>query len=201
MLKSGVQLLMDTQEILFQNTLIDTFTPATFATSTNDIAIITISDNPPKACKRPVRITPDLKFVPLKITMPGPVPYQSSKTIPWNYGGEIFYHGIKQIEAVQENSEEENHDIGNIAGTSKITRSGQIFSPEIAPSLAVFGPLKASVPVGPSVQGPMIEELDTPEERPSADTTDKGKGILEVPVRTKAHVMVIPETTDRKSVV
>ena len=105
MLKSGVQRLMDTQEILFQKTPVDTpVTPTTFATSTNDIAIINISDNPPKACKRPVRITPDPKSVPLKITMSRPVRYQSSKTIPWNYGGEIFYHGIKQIKVVQENS-------------------------------------------------------------------------------------------------
>ena len=86
--------------------------------------------------------------------MLGPVPYQSSKTIPWNYGGEIFYYGVKQIETVQEISEEENPDIGNIAGTSKITRSGRILSPEIAPPRAVSRPLKASVPVGPSVQGP-----------------------------------------------
>ena len=85
MLKSGVQRLMDTQEILFQKTPVNTFnpiTPDTCDTSTNDIAIITISDNPPKACKRPVRITPNSECVPLKITMPGPVPYQSSKMIP-----------------------------------------------------------------------------------------------------------------------
>ena len=103
MLKSGIQRLMDTQEILFQKTPVDTttpVTPATFITPTNDIAIITISDNLPKACKWPVKITPDPKFVPLKITMPGPVPYKSNKTIPWNYGGEIFYHGVKQIESV-----------------------------------------------------------------------------------------------------
>ena len=57
--------------------------------------------------------------------------------------------------------------------------------------------MKASVPVGPSVQGPVIEELDTPEERPSTDITNNGKGILEMTVRTKAHAMVIPETTQR----
>ena len=129
--------------------------------------------------------------------MPGPVPYQSSKMIPWNYGGEIFYHGIKQIETVREISEEDP-DIGNIAGTRKITRSGRIFSPEIAPPRAVFGPLKASTPVGPSVQGPVIEEVDTPEVRTYADNTNKGKGILVMPVRTKAHVVVIPETTQKK---
>ena len=98
---------------------------------------------------------PDLKFIPLKITMSGPIPYKSNKTIPWNYEGEIFYHGIKQIEPVQENSDDETHDIGNIAGISKITRSGRIFSPEIAPPRAVFGPSKASVPVKPYVQGPL----------------------------------------------
>ena len=108
MLKSGVQRLMDTQEILFQKTPVNTFnliSPDTCDTSTNDIAIITIFDNPPKACKRHVRITPNSEYVPLKITMSGPVPYQSSKMISWNYRGEIFYHGIKQIETVQEISE------------------------------------------------------------------------------------------------
>ena len=154
LLKSGIQRLMDTQEILFQKTLVDTIThvtPATFDTPTNDIAIITIFYDLSKTCKRPVKITPDPKFVPLKITMPGPVPYKSNKTIPWNYGGEIFYHGIKQIESVQENSDDETPDIGNIAGTSKITRSGRIFSPEIAPPRAVFRPSKASVPIKPSM--------------------------------------------------
>ena len=63
MLKSGIQRLMDTQEILLQKTPVDTFTPAAFVTSTNDIAIITISDNLTKACKRPVKITPDPKVL------------------------------------------------------------------------------------------------------------------------------------------
>ena len=75
--------------------------------------------------------------------MPGPAPYKSDKMVPWNYGGEIYYHGVKQIEqtADEESSEEDNPDICNIAGTSKITRSGRIFSPEIAPPIAVFGPM------------------------------------------------------------
>ena len=74
--------------------------------------------------------------------MPGPVPYKSNKMVPWNYGGEIYYHGIKHIEQIaeEESSEEDNSDISNIAGISKVTRSGRIFSPEIAPPTAVFGP-------------------------------------------------------------
>ena len=54
------------------------------------------------------------------------------------------------------------------------------------------------MPFKPSVQDLIIEELDTPEVRPSADNTDKGKGILEGPVRTKAHAVVIPETTQKE---
>ena len=85
--------------------------------------------------------------------MPGPTPYKSNKTVPWNYGWEIYYHGVKQIEltAEEESSEEDNSDISNIVGTSKITRSGRIFSPEIAPPKEVFGPVAVpkitSVPV------------------------------------------------------
>ena len=106
--------------------------------------------------------------------MPGPIQYKSNKTIPWNYGGEIFYHGVKQIESAEENSDEEIPDVGNIAGTSKITRSGRIFSPEISPPRAVFGPSSAPMPVKIYVRSSVIEEIDTPEVVPVAD---KGKGI------------------------
>ena len=53
------------------------------------------------------------------------------------------------------------------------------------------------MPVKPSVQSPIIEEIDVPEVRPS-DATIKGKGILEAPVRTKAQTVVIPETTQKE---
>ena len=92
--------------------------------------------------------------------MPGPVPYISDKSIPWNYGGEIYYHGVKQVEITEESSDEEDTDIGNIAGTSKITRSGRIFSPEIAPPKAIFGPSAATkvtpAPTKHSVRTPLI---------------------------------------------
>ena len=48
------------------------------------------------------------------------------------------------------------------------------------------------------MQGPVIEELDTPVVKPAAETTNKGKGILEVPVKMKAHAVVIPETTPKE---
>ena len=54
------------------------------------------------------------------------------------------------------------------------------------------------MPLKPSVQNPVIEEIDAPEARPSDVTTNKGKGIQEAPVRTKAQTVVIPETTQKE---
>ena len=121
--------------------------------SCEDVSIITISDNPPRvSTKRPVRITSVPKVAPLIITMPGPIPYSSDKTVPWNYGGgDVYYHGIKQDwpDAEDSSSEKVNSDISNIAGTSKITRSGRVFSPEIAPPKAISGPVIIHVGVTP----------------------------------------------------
>ena len=79
LLKLGIQHLMDNQEILFEKTLV-------IPSPVKDIAIITISVSLSKVSKRPVKITFDPKIVPLKITMSGPIPYKSNKSIPWNYG-------------------------------------------------------------------------------------------------------------------
>ena len=90
LLKAGVQRLMDDKEILFEKTLVPTI-------SYKDVSIIAISANPPRvSTKRPVRITSVPKVTPLIITMPGPIPYSSDKTIPWTYGGDFYYHGAKQ---------------------------------------------------------------------------------------------------------
>ena len=48
------------------------------------------------------------------------------------------------------------------------------------------------------MQSPIIEEVDVPEAGPSDVTSNKGKGILEALVRTKAHIVVIPETTQKE---
>ena len=125
--------MIDNKEIMFESTPIS-------PVSVEDVSIITISANSSRVSKKPVRITLVPKATPLIITMPGPIPYESDKTVPWNYDGDIYYHGIKQdgLAAEEINSEEEDSDISNIAGTSKITRSGRIFSLEIAPPKAVL---------------------------------------------------------------
>ena len=97
-----------------------------------DVSIITISANPPKvSTKRPVRITSIPNMTPLIITMQRPIPYSSDKTVPWNYRGDVYYHGVKQDWLAHEDSifEKDDPDIGNIMGTSKITKNGRVFSP------------------------------------------------------------------------
>ena len=67
--------------------------------------------------------------------MPGPIPYSSDKAVPWNYGADVYYHGVKKDPLAAEDQVSENidPDIGNIVGTSKIIRSGRVFSLEISP--------------------------------------------------------------------
>ena len=61
-----------------------------------DVSIITIYDNTPRVSSgRPVRITSTPKVAPLIITFPGPIPYSSDKAVPWNYGADVYYHGVK----------------------------------------------------------------------------------------------------------
>ena len=126
--------------------------------------------------------------------MHGPVPYESDKTVPWNYSGDIYYHGIKQdgLATVEINSEKEDFDIRNIAGTSKITRSGRIFSPEIPPPpKAIFGPVATlkvtSVPIIISISAPIDEAVITPvaipTNTPVAET--RGKSIQVESIRAK----------------
>ena len=103
---------MDNRENLFEKTLIPTVL-------CEGIAIITISASPSKVSSRkPIRITPTTRVAPLIITCHGPVPYTSDKDVPWNYGADVYYHGIKQ----DFKNEEADLDVSNIVGANKITR-------------------------------------------------------------------------------
>ena len=97
--------------------------------------------------------------------------------------------------------EKVNSDISNIAGTSKITRSGRIFSPEISPLKAVSGPVIIHVVAPPkAVPGPTIISNNTPIEKDVTThviiptdtlatelTETRGKGVLIEPVWTKTQ--------------
>src|SRR3954467_8241352 len=74
------------------------------------------------------------RVAPIIITQPGLMPYSSDKAVPWNYGSEVYVQGVKQELESDKASEDANPDVGNIAGTSEVTRSGRVFSPEISPN-------------------------------------------------------------------
>ncbi|CAI8585743.1 unnamed protein product [Vicia faba] len=115
LLKIRVQHLINDRGIIFEKT------PST-RNLCIDVSIITIFTNPPRASSKvPVRITSTPKVSPLIITSPGPIPYSSNKAAPWNYGADIYYHGVKQdpLAIKNEATEDTNPNIDNIVGTSK----------------------------------------------------------------------------------
>ena len=104
-----------------------------------DVSIITISNTPIRITSGgPIRIPAEPRVAPLITTTPGPVPYSSDKVVPWNYGAEVYYHGVKQEPWINES---EDLEITNIAGTSKVTRTGRVFSPEISPPTTTTTPI------------------------------------------------------------
>ena len=109
LLKKGIQQLIDNKEILFEKAPVSPI-------PVPKVSIITIYANPSRVSKNPIRITSAPMTTLLKITMPGPAPYKLDKMVLWNYDGEIYYHGVKQIEQTieEESSEEDNPDISNI---------------------------------------------------------------------------------------
>ena len=86
---------MKNKEILFEKT--PTMKGLCEDARCEDVSFVTISNNPPRvSSKGPVRITPTPKLAPLIITSPGPIPYSPDKDVPWNYGANVYYHGVKQ---------------------------------------------------------------------------------------------------------
>ena len=97
------------------------------------MSVVTNSKTPVRiTSKGPVKITAEPRVAPLIITTSGPIPYSSNKAIPWNYGADVYIHGVKQEPLTDGTAEVTNPDVDNIVGTSKVTRSGRIFSPEIS---------------------------------------------------------------------
>ena len=172
------------------------------------VSIITISANPLQvSSKRPVRITFILKVTALIIAFPGPIPYSSDKVVPWSYGADVYYHGVKQDLLVfkDKDSEDINPDISNIIGTNKITRSGRIFSPEISPkTIATPVIIPATAPVNIPITTPVIVPIAVPVNIPMAtpivsptvipiigSAETRGKEVLVEPVQMKAHLEAI----------
>ncbi|XP_058782811.1 uncharacterized protein LOC131657417 [Vicia villosa] len=105
----------------------------------DEVAVISIPYEPvaPICIQVPIQIRVSIPYeeqpTALMITVPGPIPYESEKAIPWHYGSDVYYYGTKEegepskekfVEASVANTD-------NFAGTGRITRSGRVFSPKL----------------------------------------------------------------------
>ena len=117
-------------------------------------------------------------MAPLIITSPRAVPYSSDKAIPWNYGAEVYYHGVKQDPLTIEDIKVEATipDIDNITRSSKVTKTGRVFSPEISPPKDTVTPARipAVEPI-PEARGkePVTHPAQTEVPKEVAEDTSK----------------------------
>lgn len=79
----------------------------------------------------PVNILAPVKPTPLTIMLPDPIPYSRENVVPWRYGSNVYYHGVKQEGRRSEDkpSEDTSLNVDNSAGIGRITRSGGVYSP------------------------------------------------------------------------
>ncbi|XP_050877865.1 uncharacterized protein LOC127081679 [Lathyrus oleraceus] len=97
---------------------------------------------------------------PVEICMPTPFPYESTKVVPWKY--EIttvdkIVEGSKDVEVIKV----VNEDVTNIAGMSRMTHSGQIYTPEL--SVNPQGPTKESTVTAPIKEPEVVQSEDVVE--------------------------------------
>ncbi|XP_058774811.1 uncharacterized protein LOC131649084 [Vicia villosa] len=175
MLKTGIQRLMDNRTILFERMpyMENLYEDLAQNLKFEDLSVIskTLVRIPTKG---PIRITAEPKVAPLIITKPGPIPYSSDKAVPWSCGNNVYIHGVKQEALNDEPIKVPNPNVDNIVGTSKVTRSGRIFSPEISPDANTL----TQIPVSNSTadvrgKGPQLEPVQTPVEASAKDVSQK----------------------------
>src|SRR3954470_3346293 len=112
--------------------------------------------------KAPFKISAAPKVVSVIITSPAPFPYSLDKAVPWNYETNVYVHEVKQDTLTKEAMNFTTPTVDNIVGTSKITRSGRIFSPEISPNVAT-NPVQ--IPdINARGKEPLVEPVQVPME-------------------------------------
>src|SRR3954471_1913374 len=109
-----------------------------------EVSVISIPYEPvaPICIQVPIQIPVSIPYeeqpAALMITVPGPIPYESEKAVPWHYGSDVYYHGTKEK---GEPSKEKFVEVAvantdNFAGAGRITRNGRVFSPQLVQSNA-----------------------------------------------------------------
>ncbi|XP_058725722.1 uncharacterized protein LOC131597017 [Vicia villosa] len=131
-LKSMVQRLMDEGPLQFYRKRIN------MRVANGEVVVIDIPYDPvaPISIQVPVQIPIVIPYTEqptaLMITVPGPIPYESEKVVPWHYGSDVYYYGTKKEDELKDKFVEvvvANTD--NLSSTGRITRSGRVFSPKL----------------------------------------------------------------------
>ncbi|XP_058774563.1 uncharacterized protein LOC131648851 [Vicia villosa] len=91
-----------------------------------------------------------------------------------SYGNDVYIHGVRQEALNNEPVKVPSPDVDNIVGTSRVTRSGRIFSLEISPDANT----STQIPVSDSTadvrgKGPLLKSVQTPIEATSEEVSQK----------------------------
>ncbi|XP_050878486.1 uncharacterized protein LOC127082296 [Lathyrus oleraceus] len=97
---------------------------------------------------------------PVEICMPTPFSYESTKVVPWRYEV-IVVDKIVEGSADGEVTEDVNEDVTNITGMSRMTCSGQIYTPEFNVTPKV--PVKESTVIAPTKEPEVVQSEDAVE--------------------------------------
>ncbi|XP_050888718.1 uncharacterized protein LOC127093862 [Lathyrus oleraceus] len=100
------------------------------------------------------------KFSPVEICMPMPFPYESTKVVPWKYEITVV-DKVVEGSADAEVTEDVSEDVTNIAGMSRMTRSGRIYTPEF--NVTPQGPNKESTVAAPTKEPEVVQSEDAVE--------------------------------------
>ncbi|XP_050888930.1 uncharacterized protein LOC127094104 [Lathyrus oleraceus] len=134
------------------------------AVKNEDVLVIEPCFNLPEPVEIPYysrRVAPeDSHPSPVEICMPAPFPYESTKVVPWKYeitAVDKVVEGSSDAEVIEAVSE----DVTNIAGMSRMTRSGRIYTPEF--NVTPREPNKESTVVTPAKEPEVVQSEDAVE--------------------------------------
>lgn len=131
-----------------------------------DLAVISIPYDP-------VSIPIPPRSASITITVPGPVVYESEKAIPWHYGSDVYYHGVKQESSSAEvkSDGEKVASAEDLAGVSRMTRSGRVFRPGNVRDVAYA--LEKAKGKQIAVEDPVQKNAQNTETSPSTDEVEE----------------------------
>src|SRR3954469_11344148 len=166
-LKIGIQKCMDRRIIMFERLPSTDDLCEVFSNGLRIEDVSVVSNIPLKIpTKAPFKISTARKVASVIIISPTPFPYSSDKAVPWSYDTNVYVHGVKQDTLTEEAMNFTTPTVDNIVGTSKITRSGRIFSPEITPNVAT-NPVQVPVPnqdINARGKEPLVKLVQVPVE-------------------------------------